>query len=95
MDKIKVNIDVNNNKSKKGLKIQFTSPKFNTNNNTNKHKYVQFLQDKLTKALSEHGLTINFDPDVPYSDAIGFSIPIEDFKVLITKIIQDEKDKNF
>jgi hypothetical protein len=41
----------------------------------------------LSQGLSQYNLTVNQDTDVPYSNVIGFLIPIADFKLLIKNAI--------
>ena len=48
---------------------------------------TQKLQSKLNAGLGKFGLTINQDTDVPFSNVIGFLIPIADFKIMIKNAI--------
>ena len=52
-----------------------------------KAQMTQKLQQKLSQGLSQYNLTVNQDTDVPYSNVIGFLIPIADFKLLIKNAI--------
>jgi hypothetical protein len=81
----KLKIDVNHNPTKKGVKVQFVFP---TNvEGDQKAEMTQKLQAKLNQGLAQYGLTINQDTDVPYSNVIGFLIPIADFKLMIKNAI--------
>lgn len=81
----KLKIDVNKNDTKKGVKVQFVFP---TNvEGDQKAELTQKLQAKLNGGLSQYGLTVNQDTDVPYSNVIGFLIPIADFKLMIKNAI--------
>ena len=81
----KLKIDVNHNPTKKGVKVQFVFP---TNvEGDQKAEMTQKLQAKLNGGLSQYGLTVNQDTDVPYSNVIGFLIPIADFKLMIKNAI--------
>ena len=83
--KPKLRIDVNNNPTKKGIKVQFVMPE--TIEGDMKASVTQKLQTKLNSGLSQYGLTINQDTDVPYANVIGFLIPIADIKLFIKKAI--------
>ncbi len=48
---------------------------------------TQKLQSKLNQGLSQYNLTVSQDTDVPYSNVIGFLIPIADFKLFIKNAI--------
>ena len=78
-------VDVNKNPSKRGIKVQFILPQ--TIGGDEKAKITQKLQSKLNQGLSQYNLTINQDTDVPYSNVIGFLIPIADIKLLIKNAI--------
>ena len=68
----KLKIDVNHNPTKKGVKVQFVFP---TNiEGDQKAELTQKLQAKLNGGLSQYGLTVNQDTDVPYSNVIEQSI---------------------
>ena len=77
----KLKISVNKNPTKEGVKIQFMFP--DNVAGDQKAELTQKLQSKLNQGLSQYNLTVNQDTDVPYSNVIGFLIPIADFKLLI------------
>ena len=81
----KLKIDVNHNPTKKGIKVQFVLPE--QLEGDAKAQMTQKLQQKLSQGLSQYNLTVNQDTDVPYSNVIGFLIPISDFKLLIKNAI--------
>jgi hypothetical protein len=81
----KLKIDVNHNPTKKGIKVQFILPE--QLEGDAKAQMTQKLQQKLSQGLSQYNLTVNQDTDVPYSNVIGFLIPIADFKLLIKNAI--------
>lgn len=83
--KPKLSISVNKNPTKEGVKVQFTLPQ--TLEGDAKAEVTQKLQNKLNQGLSQYNLTISQDTDVPYSNVIGFLIPIADIKLLIKKAI--------
>lgn len=77
----KLIVDVNKNKTKKGIKVQFelgvnTPP-------DQKQKLQSQLQTRLNKGLTAYNLAVNVDNDVPYGNIIGFTIPIDSIKMLI------------
>jgi hypothetical protein len=83
--KPKLKIDVNHNPTKKGIKVQFVLPQ--TIEGDAKAAMAQKLQSKLNQGLSQYKLTVSQDTDVPYSNVIGFLIPIADIKLLIKDAI--------
>lgn len=78
-------VDVNNNKTKKGIKVQFTLP--NQVEGDEKTTLTQKLQNKLNTGLQQYNLTANIDTDVPFSNVIGFLIPLDGFRLLIKNIL--------
>jgi hypothetical protein len=92
----KLKISVNKNPTKEGVKIQFVMPE--QLEGDAKAQMTQKLQQKLSQGLSQYNLTVNQDTDVPYSNVIGFLIPIADFKLLIKNAIKGTSappDSNF
>ena len=83
--KPKLKVDVNHNPTKKGIKVQFILP--NTIEGDAKASATQKLQSKLNQGLAQYNLTVSQDTDVPYSNVIGFLIPIADFKLFIKNAI--------
>lgn len=81
----KLKISVNKNPTKEGVKVQFMFPQ--NIEGDQKAELTQKLQAKLNGGLSQYGLTVNQDTDVPYSNVIGFLIPIADFKLMIKNAI--------
>jgi len=81
----KLRVDVNHNPTKKGIKVQFVLPE--TIEGDEKASVTQKLQSKLNAGLSKYNLTVSQDTDVPYSNVIGFMIPIADIKLLIKNAI--------
>lgn len=77
----KLKISVNKNPTKEGIKVQFVFP--DNVEGDQKAEISQKLQKKLTDSLGQHKLTISQDTDVPYSNVVGFLIPIADFKLMI------------
>lgn len=86
MNNMKLKIDVNKNETKKGIKVQFVLP--NNIQGDEKATITQKLQSKLNQGLGQYNLTVSQDTDVPYSNVIGFLIPIADFKLLIKNAIK-------
>jgi hypothetical protein len=83
--KPKLIVDVNHNPTKKGIKVQFALPQ--TLSGDAKAEAAQKLQAKLNQGLEQYNLTVSQDTDVPYSNVIGFLIPIADIKLLIKNAI--------
>jgi hypothetical protein len=83
--KPKLRVDVNKNPTKAGIKVQFVLPQ--AIEGDAKASATQKLQSKLNQGLSQYNLTVSQDTDVPYSNVIGFLIPIADFKLFIKNAI--------
>lgn len=83
--KSKLRVDVNKNPTKTGIKVQFVLPQ--TLEGDKKAEATQKLQSKLNQGLEQYNLTVSQDTDVPYSNVIGFLIPIADIKLLIKNAI--------
>ena len=83
--KPKLRVDVNKNPTKAGIKVQFVLPQ--TLEGDKKAEVTQKLQSKLNQGLEQYNLTVSQDTDVPYSNVIGFLIPIADIKLLIKNAI--------
>jgi len=83
--KPKLRVDVNHNPTKKGIKVQFVLPQ--TLEGDAKASITQKLQAKLNQGLEQYNLTVSQDTDVPYSNVIGFLIPIADIKLFIKNAI--------
>jgi hypothetical protein len=83
--KPKLQISVNKNPTKEGIKVQFVLPQ--TLEGDAKAETTQKLQAKLNQGLSQYNLTVSQDTDVPYANVIGFLIPIADIKLLIKNAI--------
>ena len=83
--KSKLKVSVNKNPTKEGIKVQFVLPE--TLEGDAKAQATQKLQSKLNQGLQQYNLTVSQDTDVPYSNVIGFLIPIADMKLLIKNAI--------
>ena len=86
----KLRVDVNHNPTKKGVKVQFVLPQ--ELEGDAKATATQKLQAKLNQGLSQYNLTVSQDTDVPYSNVIGFLIPIADIKLFIKNAISGTSD---
>jgi hypothetical protein len=79
-------IDVNDNPTKKGIKVQFAltpdkaTPDYMI-------KLTQSMKAKLNAGLAKMGLSVDVDKDVPYSNVVGFLIDLEEVRLLIKSII--------
>ena len=90
--KPKLRVDVNHNPTKKGIKVQFVVPE--SIEGDAKTQMIQKLQAKLNQGLSRYNLTVSQDTDVPYSNVIGFLIPIADVKLLIKNAISGDSESS-
>jgi len=87
----KLKVSVNKNPTKEGIKVQFVLPQ--TLEGDKKAEATQKLQSKLNQGLEQYNLTVSQDTDVPYSNVIGFLIPIADIKLLIKNAIGGESNE--
>jgi len=82
----KMQLGVNKNPTKQGIKIQFT-PLTAELSSTSKADMSVSLQNHLNKALSKYGLAVDIDADVPSQDVIGFYIRLAYFDKLLKKAL--------
>ena len=85
MAKPKLKVSVNKNPTKEGLKVQFMFP--SSIEGDARAAATQKLQAKLNQGLSQYNLTVSQDTDVPYSNVVGFLIPVADLRLLIKNAI--------
>lgn len=83
--KSKLKISCNKNPTKEGIKVQFELGE--QLEGDAKASMTQKLQNKLNTGLAQYNLTSQLDTDVPYSNVIGFLIPIADIRLLIKKAL--------
>ena len=90
----KIQLGVNKNPTKLGIKIQFT-PLDKEISASSKNDLSVSLQNYLNQGLSKYDLAVDIDADVPSPDVIGFYIRLAYFDKLIKKVIsQNEKEKD-
>jgi len=77
----KLKVDVNHNPTKCGIKVQFILS--DTLEGDARTTMTQKLQQRLNSGLTQYNLTISQDTDVPYSNVIGFLVPIADIKLMV------------
>jgi hypothetical protein len=88
----KLRVSVNKNKTKEGIKVQFILPQ--TLEGDAKAEKTQELHDKLNQGLKQYNLTVSQDTDVPFSNVIGFLIPVADIKLLIKSAMGEGGEEN-
>jgi hypothetical protein len=89
--KFRVKFDVNSNPTKKGIKIQFTPlGGISPTNPQNVKQYVNELQVLLNQRLGAIGMTVDYDPDVPYENVIGFTLKLDTVANMIVKTLQNQ-----
>lgn len=81
--KMKVRFDVNSNPTKKGIKIQFTPLEQMGDNK----QLMSSLQIHLNQKLGTMGMNVDFDPDVPYENVIGFTLKLDAISHVIMKAL--------
>ena len=87
----KLKVSVNKNPTKEGIKVQFVLPQMVEGDT--KTMMTQKLQNQLNQGLAAHKLTVSIDPDVPYDNIIGFTIPIQDIKLLIKNVLKGDQQQ--
>jgi hypothetical protein len=84
-------VDVNSNKTKKGIKVQFVLP--NQVQGDEKTTITQKLQNKVNEGLAKYNLSVSIDTDVPFSNTIGYLIPLDSIRILIKNALQPNQDQ--
>jgi hypothetical protein len=92
--KFKVRFDVNHNETKKGVKIQFTPFENLASNPQNAKVVMNDLQVLLNQKLATIGLSVDFDPDVPYANTIGFTLKLGSLSTMIINALQGKTPQN-
>jgi len=82
----KLQVSVNKNPTKEGIKVQFVLP--DTLEGDAKTTITQKLQQRLNAGLAQYQMTANVDTDVPYANVIGFLISIQDVRLLIKNALK-------
>lgn len=88
--KFKVKFDVNANPTKKGVKVQFYPIENLLANPQEARQIINDLQVLLNQKLGSIGMSVDFDPDVPYKNAIGFTIKLGTISNTIINAIQKQ-----
>lgn len=89
--KYKVRFDVNSNPTKKGIKIQFTPMENLALHPQNARQSINELQVLLNQKLGAIGMSVDFDPDVPYQNVIGFTLKLGTFANMIMNTLQGDQ----
>jgi len=76
--KFKVIFDVNENPTKKGIKVQFTPYENMILKPQEARQFINDLQVYLNQKWGQIGINVDFDPDVPYKNVVGFTIKLGD-----------------
>ncbi len=90
-----IKVDVNRNQTKKGIKIQLI-PKGDTVlvDPDEKIDVNEKIQQAMNQKLAKYDLQVNIDPDIKQAtdnpNVLGYYIPINQFKNLITKALKGE-----
>ena len=94
----KLVLDVNKNPTKKGVKVQFVPLEIeadgdagikNSLSDTQQNDLQIKILDRLNKGLRPMGLEADIDPDVPYSNVIGYYIHLQYFDKLIRNALKN------
>lgn len=92
--KLKVRFDVNANPTKKGIKIQFTPNENLASNPQEARQFMTDLQIHLNQKLGVMGMNVDFDPDVPYQNVIGFTLKLGAISNMISKALGGTVDNS-
>jgi hypothetical protein len=84
---LRVRFDVNANPTKKGIKIQFTPSENLAANPNEARQFMSDLQIHLNQKLGPLGMNVDFDPDVPYQNVIGFTLKLGVISNMIAKTL--------
>jgi hypothetical protein len=89
-----LDVSVNRNPTKEGIKIQF-KPAIGTDmSNDEKAEVTLAIQEKLNSTLEPLGLQVSEDPDIKQAtdnpNVIGFYIPIAQIKNMIVNAMEGE-----
>ena len=88
-EKLGLQFDVNSNRTKMGVKLQFVlgdeekSPEL-------KKELTQKISTVLQKKFGDAGIVCTLDDRTPYENVIGFTIPLESIATHLTKISKGE-----
>jgi hypothetical protein len=87
--KLGLQFDLNTNETKRGVKMQFVldtqemEPK-------DKQELTQKISTALQKRFGDAGIMVDFDDRNPYSNVIGFLVPLNSIAQLLLKILKGE-----
>lgn len=88
--KLKMRLKPNINPTKQGIRIQFSLGGEELDSDA-LDTFTTGLQNVLNKALSQYGMSVNSDPDVPDQgeQVIGFYLTIEQFESFIKNALKE------
>jgi hypothetical protein len=92
VDRSTLFVDVNENPTKRGIRIQFALP---VDKATPDYMVTltQKLKAKLNSGLAKHNLSVDMDRDVPYRNVVGFIIDLEEVRLLIKSILDGKSEE--
>lgn len=91
---LRVRFDVNANPTKKGIKIQFTPTENLASNPNEARQFITDLQIHLNQKLGAIGMNVDFDPDVPYQNVVGFTLKLGSISNMIVKTLGGSLNQN-
>jgi hypothetical protein len=87
-----IDVSVNKNPTKEGIKIQLKPSPTTTMDSDEKSKVTTAVQEKLNNSLEPLGLQVNEDPDIRQAtddpNVLGFYIPLDQIKQMIVDAIK-------
>ncbi len=89
--KFKVRFDVNANPTKKGIKIQFFPLENMGLDPQGTRQFMTELQVLLNQKLGAIGMNVDFDPDVPYKNCVGFTLKLGTFATMVINALQKDQ----
>lgn len=79
--------DINNNPTKKGIKLQFIIPDPNMDPR-DKQELASKISTALQKRYGEAGIMIDYDTQTPYKNVIGFIVPLTSMSQFLVKALK-------
>lgn len=88
--KLGLQFDLNTNETKRGIKMQFVLDSDEMDPKV-KQELTQKISTALQKRFGDAGIMVDYDDRNPYSNVIGFLIPLNSISQLLLKILKGEK----
>lgn len=87
--KLGLQFDLNTNETKRGVKMQFVLPSEDMEPEA-KQELTQKISTALQKRFGDAGIMVDFDDRNPYSNVIGFLVPLASVANILTKVLKGQ-----